>query len=518
MTKQKYPIGIQTFSDLREGGFVYVDKTEYIMPLIEGSKYYFLSRPRRFGKSLLLSTLSDIFKGHKHLFKGLWIEDKINWDEYNFPVIHLSFASMGDTPETIAERLSFTLKLIASNYDIDLTSTNYDLQLIELIVKLKKKYNKKVVILIDEYDTPIVNHLGSNLQQAEINREFLRKFYVIIKDYDDSIRFMLLTGISRFSRLSIFSALNQLNEISMDSEFGAICGYTQPELLHYFLPRIKDIAVQLKMTEDACIEKITKWYNGFCFSRTAAPTVYAPFSTLLFLQKAHFSNYWSNTGTPTFLVNMLNKDFDYELDDTILQEHIMENFNLANINYRTILFQTGYLSIKESLENNEYRVGFPNHEVKESLLTYILDGYINVHQYDSSMLISQIRNLLIDGKTEEVIQNIHQLFSKIPNELFRQHYENFYHAIIFTAFKLLGCNIQCEVSHAKGRIDAVVHTPQYLYVFEFKVDASAQEAMKQIKKNNYATPYLNSGKKIILVGINFTEEARGVQESIVEEL
>jgi hypothetical protein len=515
---QKYPIGIQTFSDLREGGFVYVDKTEYIMPLIEGSKYYFLSRPRRFGKSLLLSTLSDIFKGNKHLFKDLWIEDKINWDEYNFPVIHLSFASMGDTPEMLAESLIFELKRIAKKYDLVLESSHYTVLLRELITGLHDKFNKKVVILIDEYDTPIVNHLGTNLQQAEENREFLRKFYVIIKDYDKSIRFMFLTGISRFSRMSIFSALNQLNEISMDSEYGAICGYTQSELLHYFMPRIKEIAVKLNMTEDACIEKITKWYNGFCFSRTATPTVYAPFSTLLFFQKAHFFNYWSNTGTPTFLVKMLNKDFDYDLDDTILDEGVMESFDLSNIYYRTVLFQTGYLTIKESLPNNRYKVGFPNHEVRESLLAFILDDYLNKPQVKSGLLLGNIKELLIEGKTEEVIQNIHQLFSKIPNELFRQHYENFYHAIIFTAFKLLGCNIQCEVSHAKGRIDALVHTPQYLYVFEFKVDASAQEAMKQIKEKNYATPYLGSGKKIILIGINFTEEARGIQESIVEEI
>ena len=515
---QKYPIGIQTFSDLREGGFVYVDKTEYIMPLIEGSKYYFLSRPRRFGKSLLLSTLSDIFKGHKHLFKGLWIEDKINWDEYNFPVIHLSFASMAHREIGLEVGLKQALDLIANQYDISLLTSDYTLKFKELIHSLQKKYQKSVVILIDEYDTPVVDYLGENLDKAKENQAILRAFYSIIKDSDPYIRFFFLTGISRFAKMSVFSTLNNVNDISIDEDYATICGYTQEELLSYFSSDINKIATKLNLNETDCIDKITKWYNGFCFSRTSEPKVYNPYSILLFLQKKDFSNYWFGSGSPAFLIKILNQNFDYDLDDTTLSEIGMENFNLDSINYRTVLFQTGYLTIKERIESNRYRVGYPNLEVKESMLTYILDGYLDKPRIESTFLVDDIRHLLIDGKTEEVIQNIHQLFSKIPNELFRQHYENFYHAIIFTAFKLLGCNIQCEVSHAKGRIDAVVHTPQYLYVFEFKVDASAQEAMKQIKKNNYATPYLNVGKKIRLVGINFTEEARGVQEFIVEEL
>jgi Predicted AAA-ATPase/PD-(D/E)XK nuclease superfamily len=515
---QKYPIGIQTFSDLREGGFVYVDKTEYMMPLIEGSKYYFLSRPRRFGKSLLLSTLSDIFKGNKHLFKDLWIEDKINWDEYDFPVIHLSFASMAHRAIGLEKGLEKALDSIANHNDLVLKSDDYTSKFQELIVSLYKKHQKSVVVLIDEYDTPVVDYLGENLDKARKNQEILRSFYSVVKDSDPFIRFFFLTGISRFTKMSIFSTLNNLNDISIDEEYATLCGYTQEELLSYFLPNIQKIALKSNLKEADCIDKITKWYNGFCFSRTAEQKVYNPYSILLFLQKKDFSNYWFSTGSPAFLIKMLNQNFDYDLDDTTLSEIGMENFNLDSINYRTVLFQTGYLTIKERIEGNKYRIGFPNHEVKESMFAYILDGYLDKPPIESTFLVDDIRHLLIEGKTEEVIQHIHQLFSKIPNELFRQHYENFYHAIIFTAFKLLGCNIQCEVSHAKGRIDAIVHTPQYLYIFEFKVDASAQEAMQQIKEKNYAMPFLNTGKKIILIGINFTEDARGIQESIVEEI
>ena len=507
---QRYPIGIQTFSDLRKGDYVYVDKTEYIMPLLEGSKYYFLSRPRRFGKSLLLSTLSDIFKGNKHYFKDLWIENKIDWATH--PVIHLSFSSMAHRTIGLEAGIKQALIFQAKQYDIELKSEDYISGFKELMVSLYEKTQMQVVVLIDEYDTPVVDYLGEDMTKAQQNREILRGFYSVVKDADPYIRFFFLTGISRFTKMSIFSTLNNINDISMDAEFGAICGYTQNELLTYFSPRIAEIGKSVNLSMDSCVEKITKMYNGFCFSHDGEPKVYSPYSTLLFLQKKRFSNYWFSSGSPVFLIKMLNQEFDYDLDDTIMSELGMENFNLDNINYRTVLFQTGFLTIKEPLENNNFRVGYPNQEVRESTLGFILDGYLNQPQAEAALLILDIQTQLTEGKMEKVMQGIHQLFSQIPNELFRQHYENFYHAIIFTSFKLLGCRIQCEVSHAKGRIDAVVQTPQYIYIFEFKVDSSADAALKQIRENNYATPYLHLGKKIMLVGANFTANARGIQE------
>jgi hypothetical protein len=512
----KYPIGIQTFSEIRERGFLYVDKTAYVERLINGSKYYFLARPRRFGKSVLLSTLKSAFQGRQDLFKGLFIENKIEWE--NHAIIHLSFASMDYHSLGLEKSIESNLDDIAKEYNLVLTKQGMAFRFAELISSLHTQTGRLVVILIDEYDTPIVQHLGTNIQRALENRDILRSFYTTIKDSDAHIRFFFLTGISRFSKMSIFSALNNLDDISMDAEYGGVCGYTQPELLHYFLPRIQEIAEAMKMTQEACIQQITDWYNGFCFTNTANPTVYSPFSTLLFMQKAHFSNYWFSTGMPSFLVKMLNKAYDYDLDDIVLHQNILENFNLEHLNHHTLLFQTGYLAIKEPLGNSTYRMGYPNHEVRESMLAFILNEYFESPQIDSQIVAYDLRLQLNQGNPEGVMKRINTLFAQLPFELYAKNYENFYHAIIFTMFKLLGCTIDCEVSHAEGRIDAVVKTPQYIYIFEFKFNKSAQKAMKQIKDNKYADPYLNLGKKIFLIGANFTDKAKGLQKFLIEEV
>jgi hypothetical protein len=513
---QKYPIGIQTFSEIRERGFLYVDKTDYVERLINGSKYYFLARPRRFGKSVLLSTLKSVFQGRRDLFKGLFIENKIEWG--NYPIIHLSFANMDYQNLGLEAAISYRLDLIAQENNCNLTSQGMSFRFDELIRTLHTQTGRPVVILIDEYDTPIVHYLGTSIQKALENRDILRSFYAVIKDSDAHIRFFFLTGISRFSKMSIFPALNNLDDISMDAAFGGVCGYTQPELLHYFLPRIQEIAQEMTMTQEACIQQITDWYNGFCFTNTAKPTVYSPFSTLLFMQKAHFSNYWFSTGTPSFLVKMLNKEYDYDLDDIVLHQNILENFNLEHLNHHTLLFQTGYLAIKEPLGNSTYRVGYPNHEVRESMLAFILNEYFENPQIDSQILAYDLRILLNQGNPQGVMKRINTLFAQLPFELYAKNYENFYHAIIFTMFKLLGCTMECEVSHAEGRIDAVAKTPQYIYIFEFKFNKSAQKALKQIKDNKYAEPYMGLGKKIFLIGANFTDKTRGVQKFLIEEI
>jgi hypothetical protein len=503
----KYPIGIQSFQELIEGKYVYVDKTPDIYQLLQG-KYYFLSRPRRFGKSLLLSTLKAIFEGKKHLFEGLYIYDKIEWETH--PIIHISFTNVSYQTLGLEAAIHETLDSIAKQYDLELPNSAFSSKFRELIIRLHKKYDKKVVILIDEYDTPIINSLTDDIQKAIENRDILKYFYEPIKNIDDHLAFFFLTGISKFSKVSIFSTLNNLDDISTDERYTSICGWKQDELQHHFGDRIKDIATNEDLSNAVCLEKIKRLYNGFCFSKKGKPLVYNPFSMLLFLSKGEFANYWFQTGTPTFLVKMLRNDFKYDLDAFEVSEKTLESYDLERLDYRAILFQTGYITIKEKVSENIYRMGYPNDEVRASMLDFLLSEYLELQRGDGDVKIAELERHLKVGDIKGLMLSIDQIFATIPYDLFQQHYENFYHAIISMTFRLLGINVKAEVHHRLGAIDAIVEMENFIYIFEFKVNKSAQSALRQIKDNEYHLPYLNKGKKVFLIGVKFTGEKRGV--------
>ena len=500
------PIGIQTLAKIVKNNYVYIDKTEWVYKMISNPLYYFLSRPRRFGKSLLLDTIEEVFQGNKKLFKGLWIEDKIEWEKY--PIIRLSFDKMNTNEGAFADSLSNALLNIAAEESV-VTSTTHFKDTIDFLTKeLSKKYDKGVVILIDEYDRPLLDHLHTPL--AEVNRDILRDFFSSLKGLDKYIHFTFITGISKFTKISIFSTLNNLNDISFDGKYAALCGLTQAEITNTFSSRISEIAEEMGLSEADFVQKMRLQYNGFCFTPKVDVTLYNPFSMLLFLSKGRFENFWFQTGTPTFLAKMLREDFKYDLESIELPESVLQSYDLERLDYRAILFQTGYISVKKEVENGVFLMGYPNEEVRASMLHFILTEYLETRSGDSELKLYELKKLLEAGDISGVMQSIDQMFSTIPADLFKQHYENFYHAIIFMTFHLLGLKMKAEVQHRFGAIDGVVETGKYVYIFEFKVNKSAQSALKQIKTNEYHLPYLDKGKKVFLVGVKFSAEKRGV--------
>ncbi|MFN0200476.1 MAG: AAA family ATPase [Bacteroidia bacterium] len=514
--KQKYPIGIQSFEKLRTEGYEYIDKTELIYNLIDSGSYYFLSRPRRFGKSLLLETMKCIFEGKKHLFSGLYIEDKLEFKTY--PIIHISFTNVSFAHENaLHEALCKKLREIGDEHEISLSEDNAG-DLFEALIKgLRRKYQENVVILIDEYDTPIVHYLPNNIELAEKNRDILKNFYSVVKHLDSYIRFFFLTGITQFSRMSLFSTLNNLSNISTRSKYCTLCGYTEVELQRYFGERIAEIAAQKGLTNAQIWVQIKNWYNGFNFAIENGTTIYNPFSMLSFLQSGEFDNYWFETGTPTFLVKMLRQGFHYQIDNVEMAMSRIKSFELDRIDYGALLYQTGYITIKENIDGNDFfLMGYPNKEVKDSMLQWLLGEYATITHGEADGYVLNLKRHLQLRDFTKIEQFMRSIFANIPSDLFKSSLENFYHAMIVLIFELLGCKMSAESAHAHGRTDAIAETKDAIYLFEFKFNKSANAAIKYIYQQKYYEPHLFKNKEIFLVGVNFTEKARGIAHFKIE--
>ena len=513
---QKLPIGIQSFSELRSKGYLYVDKTRQILQLLEGSKVYFLSRPRRFGKSLLISTLKELFLGNKELFEGLYIQDKIEWGFH--PVIHLDFTTTDYKNLGLEKAIEDILHYQGSLYEIELETETITTKLQELVRKLFKKYNQQVVLLIDEYDKPIIDFLEKdNIHIAEKNREILKNFYMPIKSLDNELRFFFLTGVSRFTKVSIFSDLNNLDDITTDEHFSALVGYTQTELEKYFSEYIDTVTKKFSLTKKETLLQLREWYNGY--SWTGEDRVYNPFSVMNALQKSNFNNYWFTTGTPTFLVKLMREQLYYDLDNTKMDLDSLGNFDITNMQPKTVLFQTGYLTLIEKLDMNFYRLGYPNKEVKNSMLRILLEVYAYQTNGFAVPLVYNLKEAFINHDFEDFFTHFKTLFASIPYQIFEQKLESYYHSIIFITFKLLGFYIDAEVSTSKGRIDAVVKTQTHIYILEFKVNDTAEKAIEQIKEKKYAERYVSeqeNGRKIVLIGIACKDKT--VTDYLVEEI
>ncbi len=503
---QRYPIGIQDFESLREDGYVYIDKTEQIYKLLDG-KYYFLSRPRRFGKSLLINTLDAIFSGKKHLFEGLWIEDKIEWKTY--PIIRLSFAIMDYKNLGLEHQIIASLQKNAQKYKLNIDLNSPKAAFIDLIEKLSQI--DKVVILIDEYDKPLIDYLEPDqIPTAQKHRDILKNFYGTLKDSDKYIRFVFITGVSKFSKVSIFSDLNHLEDLTINPLSATLVGYTQSELEKYFGQEIKQMAEKEGLSYAEMLEKIRLWYNGYSWQ---GEKVYNPFSILRFVKSADFMNFWFETGSPNFLIQILNRDFDYNFEDIEADDRILGSFQLENLNPITLLFQTGYLTIKEKI-GRDYVLTYPNKEVKYSLLENLLGDYTQLPNLSATA--KRVHKAFETQNWEMLKEQINILFSKIPNQIFDAHQEKYYHAIIFMIFQLLDYQIQAEVSTSKGRIDVVVSTTKNIFIVEFKLNESAEKAILQIREKEYYKPYLEKERNIILVGISL--ENKEVQGILVENL
>ncbi|MCF8373584.1 MAG: ATP-binding protein [Bacteroidales bacterium] len=499
---KKLPIGIQEFSKLIETNCIYVDKTEQIFRMLE-HEYYFLSRPRRFGKSLLLNTIKEIFLGNKELFKGLWIYDKIDWKAH--PVIKISFSNIDYKTVGLEKAIELMLTKIAEDFGLQLSMSSYALKFDELIKKLAAK--EKVVILIDEYDKPIIDYL-ENLKQAESNRETLKNFYSIIKDADRFIRFFFITGVSKFSKVSIFSDINHLEDITIHDDFSTMLGWTQEELEHYFSDYIAIVEKRYAKHYSDIKPVIKQWYNGYSWD--GVNFVYNPVSLLNLFSKRVFNNYWFSTGTPTFLMKLIKDDqytaFDIEKKDVNIG--ILEKYDLNNMTLLPLLVQTGYLTIKQyDFFTNIITLDYPNKEVADSFSRHILSELTEVKLDKTDMMLGDIAEAFTNKDIEKVIDTINILFRNIPYTLIDEK-EKYYHSIFYTVLKLLGVKIEAEILTIDGRIDAVVKTKNSIIIIEFKINQSADVAINQILEKGYAKKYQNDNRPKFLLGINFDTETK----------
>ena len=512
-TMKNLTTSVYTFEKLIEGNYFYVDKTEYIWDLIkEAYGIYFLSRPRRFGKSLTLSTLKAVFQNKKHLFKELALDSKpYDWKEY--PVIHLD---LGESPASSSEELDKALRAMLDNtareYGIILTATTAPSRFSELIRVLKDK--EKVVILIDEYDKPILDNITrENIQGI---REVLENFYSVIKATEPYQRFVLLTGVSKFSKVSVFSKLNNLTDITMDARYATMLGYTQDELEKNFAEYIDHVCKEQNLDPKELLDKLKLWYNGYRFEENAA-TVYNPVSVAKFFESGgKFKNYWFETGTPTFLIDLLKK-YDYNLNKLDNYEAVEDDFSTYEIEHLQVLpllVQTGYLTITKAFKKFDslcYILDFPNREVKESFNRRLAQSYSNLEGQIVTSHLFRLLEALSDNDLEKFFKNMGIFFANVPYNIQLKH-EYYYQSIFHVIFTLIGVNMESEAVTNKGRIDAVVKTDKYVYIFEFKLNGSADEALTQIHDKEYYQKYQNSGKKIILAGANFSTETNNIEE------
>lgn len=514
---KQLPIGIQTFEHLITGDFLYVDKTRHIYELIKpASARYFLSRPRRFGKSLLVTTLKAIFEGKRGLFDGLAIADMpYNWEVY--PVIHLDLSGKKvDTADDLTTYLCNQINLIATQYDIQLEWESYEERFAELIRKLAA--SNRVVILIDEYDKPILDNIGRTEQVKEI-KDTLSAFYGIIKASDAHLRFVLLTGVSKFSKVSIFSKLNNLNDLTMTADYADMLGYTQAELEDYFQEHLNLASRQSGLMMPALLEKLKYWYNGYRFS-TKDIKVYNPVSTMLMLQNREFNGYWFETGTPTFLIDLIkSRRFDLrELKELYAEKEAFSTFEVENLEIEPLLVQTGYLTIKDySPESRIYTLSYPNYEVESAFTRRLLSAYAEISDVVTSGSLFKLTRALKSGDPDEFFQVLRIFFANIPYDIQLKD-EKYYQSIFYLVFSLIGLRIEAEVRTSSGRADAVVQTDSAIFIFEFKLFDTKESALAQIKEKQYSLKYQGTGKPIYLIGVEFNKDERNIGDWTMESL
>jgi hypothetical protein len=513
---KKLPIGIQTFSDFIEENYLYVDKTEYIYRLLTGEgKYYFLSRPRRFGKSLLVSTLREIFSGNRELFKGLWIYDKIDWIRH--PVIFVDFLGLNyKTPQRLEETLGRLMDDIAASYGISLDLRKYHNEKFKELVE-KLSVEGEVVILIDEYDKPIIDRIEDK-ETARANRDILRDFYGVIKAVDPYIKFAFITGVSKFSKVSVFSGLNNLDDITLDQRYAAMLGYTQDELHRYFDDRMEAFCKLKELKKEELQDDIKYWYNGYSWD--GQNYVYNPFSLLKFFHKSQFSNYWFESATPSFLVKLI-KEKEYRVQDVAqlesykAGESVFESFEIEKMNVTSLLFQTGYLTIREiePIDRNRrlYVLSYPNIEVKESFMEHLLAEFSEKFADEVSVIIYELRKSLSANQIDSFIEAMKSVFARISYDMFVKDREGYYQTVIYLILMLIGIDIKTEVETNLGRLDAFIETDTHIYIMEFKM-GSAREALDQIKEKKYHQGFLNTGKAVTIIGVGFDAEVRNIKE------
>ncbi len=504
------PIGIQTFRNMREGNYVYVDKTEFIYAIAKKNSASFLSRPRRFGKSLLLETFKELFLGSENLFKGLWIHDKWDWSK-SYPIIHLSFDAMNYQGLGLDGAITHELKKWAKKYDVQFSNDAYKTQFEELLTQLYEKHGK-VVLLIDEYDKPIIDYLESHdLPQAKANQKIMKTFYSVLKSSESYLRFFFITGVSKFSRVSVFSDLNYLDDLTLDKSCTTIVGYTQEELEFYFEERIQACMHSLGLTREDLLERMRIWYDGFSWD--GITKLYNPFGTLNFFKKETFQNFWFTSGLPYFLYKIMKERLIFDVENTEINGRTLEKYDIDNLDLIPLLFQTGYLTIKSFDRLTEDMVlDYPNKEVRESMYSFMIEGLArNERRGGASITNRDLLKAFHATNLDGVKQILNALLSDLPSEAFDKTSEGLYHGLIHFIFQLLGMYVKTEVHSSKGRADSVVETATHVFIFEFKFNRSAPEAMRQIKNKKYADKYRANGKIIYGIGVNFVTKDKAIK-------
>jgi hypothetical protein len=512
---KKLPIGIQAFEIMRTQGYVYVDKTRHVHQMVDEGMFYFMARPRRFGKSLLVSTLKCLFQGKRELFEDLWIAEHGEWEWKAHPVVVIDFNGIThDTPEHLRLALEAYLTRMAEESQITLKSPFLVSKFRELIYELYRKSGMLVPVFIDEYDKPIIDHLGKGEKEQEIaraNREILRSFFGVLKDatVSTALRFVFLTGVSRFSKVSLFSELNNLNDISMHVDYAAMLGYTQEELEVYFQDHTQRLARELGYSKDEMKATLAQQYDGYRFSERDV-RVYNPFSILKAFNQRQLKNYWFETGTPTFLINLLRRR-KYNLpqiEGLQVGRSIFTTFEIDRLIPEALLFQTGYLTIT-GVEDEIYTLDYPNREVKTAFTESLLfsEGLEN----GASSHVLRLSRYLQREEMEAFFETVTAIFASIPYDIEAKRDEAYFHALFYLMISASGGAAQSSVLTCRGRIDLVVTFSDKVYLIEFKCNQSAEAGIRQIQEKGYAEKYRQSDKKIILVGINFSTEKRNLE-------
>ena len=525
---KKLPIGIQTLKKIIDNDCIYIDKTPFVKKLTDQGSYFFLSRPRRFGKSLLLNTLKEAFLGNEALFKGLYLEHHWDWAQ-KYPVIHIDFGlNQKDISKPVFnEMLSTILSINAHQYDLSLKGDHPGVQFHQLIMDLHKKTGQQVVILIDEYDKPILDMIDNPEATSEM-RDILRNFYTCIKSNDDKIKFCFLTGVTKFSKVSLFSGLNNLRDITLASDFSDCCGYTQSELESVFADYLDGVDM----------DKLKKWYNGYNFNGSPTQKVYNPFDILLFFSNHNqFSTYWFETGSPTFLIKLIQKNeyFVPKFETLTTGETLLSSFDVDRIDLTTLLFQTGYLTIEAVSTDpfngmTQFKLNFPNFEVKFGLYNSLLVAFKGDIQAASSIK-QTVQKALLQSDFEKLRVAIHSLLTGIPHHNYTNnpiaHYEGYYASLVYILFSALGLKTTPEDTTSTGRIDMTVELPDKILIIEFKVATPSPKppseegiggGLLQIKAKNYHQKYLSLSKGLYAIGICFDPISRSISDFEWEKL
>lgn len=511
-----YPIGIQNFEKIRKDGYFYIDKTALVYQMVKTGSYFFLSRPRRFGKSLLVSTLEAYFEGKRELFEGLAIE-KLEKDWKKHPILHIDLnTEKYENLESLENILNDTLYKWEKVYGTEPSETSLPLRFKGIIRRAYEQTGNRVAIFVDEYDKPMLQAIGNEELQKAF-RSTLQAFYGAIKTMDGYIKFAFLTGVTKFGKVSVFSALNNLIDLSMDERYVAICGITEKEIHDNLEEDLLELAGKQKMSYEEVCRELKACYDGYHFVENSVG-IYNPFSVLNTFFKMKFGSYWFETGTPTYLVELL-KAHHYDLHCMAHVEtdaDILNSVDSASTNPIPVIYQSGYLTIKGFEEEfGTYRLGFPNREVEEGFMKFLLPFYANTDKVESPFQIQKFVREVRSGDYESFFRRLQSFFADTPYELIRDqelHYQN----VLFIVFKLIGFYVKAEYHTSQGRIDLVLQTNEFIYVMEFKLEGSAEEALRQINEKNYAQPFTADPRKLFKIGINFSSQTRNIERWIVE--